>query len=345
MRQALELLLGGLIVFAVLGDIFSTILVPGPVGSRLRVVLQVRRATLPIWLYVARRRPGDGRPGNGFAPLTLVLTYTAWMLLLLLGFGLLMHALAASFSPHLGRFDDALWVAGSSLLTLGVSEYDASGMARWLILAAALAGFSALTASITFMLQVQAGLHQREPRVLTLVGIAGSPPSGIVILETAARLADRAYLDRFFLDWRDWAAATLHSHLSYPVLNYYRSSDAENDWLTALEAVLDAATLVMALTDDPAIGAATLMHRTGSRTASALRDAFELPVSAPPLDEADLDGLADRLSAAGYGLAEHKPHLDRLISLRGDYAGHIEALATHLGAGRARLLGEGPDRD
>jgi hypothetical protein len=333
----LEFLLGVAIVMAALADIFSTILVPGPVSRQLRVVLQVRRLSLPVWRYAARRRPGDSRPSNGFAPFTFVMTFTAWMLLLLVGFALLMHATGSSFSPNLRRFDDALWVAGSSLLTLGVSEYDANGLARWVILAAALSGFSALTASITFLLQVQSGLHQREPRVLTLVGIAGSPPSGIVILETAATLADRKYLDRFFLEWRDWAAATLHSHLSYPVLCYYRSTDAQNDWLTALEAVLDAASLVMAFTDDPAGGAATLMHRTGSRTASALRASFDLEVPARQADEASFEGVADRLARAGYRSAQHGG-VRKMIELRGDYAGHVEALAGHLGASRAALL-------
>jgi hypothetical protein len=341
MREVLEFVLGAVIVAAALADIFSTILVPGPVSRQLRVVLQVRRLSLPVWRYAARRRAGDARPSNGFAPFTFVMTFTAWMLLLLVGFALLMHAVEGSFSPGLRRFDDALWVAGSSLLTLGVSEYDANGIARWLVLAAALSGFSALTASITFLLQVQSGLHQREPRVLTLVGIAGSPPSGLVILETAATLADRKYLDRFFLEWRDWAAATLHSHLSYPVLCYYRSSDEQNDWLTALEAVLDAAALVMAFTDDPAVGAATLMHRTGSRTASALRASFDLDEADDETTVDSLDGMADRLRRAGYSCPDHSPGVRKMIERRGDYAGHVAALATHLGASRAALLPHG----
>jgi hypothetical protein len=338
MNAAVEYLIGGVIVAAALADIFSTILVPGPAGGQLRVVLQVRRLTLPVWRYAARHRAeGDERPGNGFAPFTFVLTFTAWMLLLLVGFGLLMHAAGSSFAPTLSRFDDALWVAGSSLLTLGVSEYDANGVARWLILAAALSGFSALTASITFLLQIQSGLHQREPRVLTLVGVAGSPPSGVSILETAATLSDRSYLDRFFLEWRDWAAATLHTHLSYPVLCYYRSSDAQNDWLTALEAVLDAASFAIALDEQGCIGGATLMHRTGSRTASALRAGFKLEEPEPSARPDDLQGMADRLHRAGYPAATAHS-LRRLAELRADYAGHVEALAAHLGASRAALV-------
>lgn len=331
---------GVVVVAAVLADIFATILVPGPVGGRLRVILAVRSLSLPLWRIAARRRhDGDLRPSNGFAPVTLLLTFGTWMLLLLVGFGLLVHAAGPLFRPQVQTWSDAVWVTGSSLMTLGVSEFDAQGLARWLILASALSGFSALTACVTFMLQIQAGLHQREPAVMTLVGLAGSPPSGVHILESFADLGDRDQLGRFFLDWRNWAASTLHSHLSYPVLSYYRSLDAQNDWLAALEAVLDAATLVMAATDDKACGAATLMHRTGSRTAKQLRELFVACVLDAPADGERAEQAVRRLRARGYGGEDEGHAAARFLALRADYAHDLEALALHLGANRATLLG------
>jgi hypothetical protein len=334
-----EVGIGAAVVLAVLADVFATILVPGPVGGRLRVILAIRSLSLPLWRIAARRRhDGDLRPSNGFAPVTLLLTFGTWMLLLLVGFGLLVHAAGGLFRPHVATWSDAVWVTGSSLMTLGVSEFDAQGWARWLILASALSGFSALTACVTFMLQIQAGLHQREPAVMTLVGLAGSPPSGVRILESYADLGDRDQLGRFFLDWRNWAASTLHSHLSYPVLSYYRSLDAQNDWLAALEAVLDAATLVMTATDDKACGAATLMHRTGARTAKQLRELFGMTLAEAPGDAARAEAAIGLLRRAGYGGADEAEAARRFLSLRADYAGDIDALALHLGANRAALL-------
>ena len=334
-----ELVLGGVVIAAVLADVFATILVPGPVGGRLRVILAVRDASLPLWRLAARRRrDGDLRPSNLFAPTMLALTFATWMLLLLAGFGLLVHAAGALFKPHIATFSDAVWVAGSSLMTLGVSEFDAQGLARWLILSSALAGFSALTASVTFMLQVQSGLHQREPAVMTLVGLSGAPPSGVKILEAFAALGDRDQLPRFFLDWRNWAASTLHTHLSYPVLSYYRSIDAQNDWLAALEAVLDAATLVMTATDDRARGAATLMHRAGSRTATQLRELFAMTTPEVTASADDAATAIARLRDAGYAGPDIAHASHRFVALRSDYAGELEALAAHLGANRAVLL-------
>ena len=338
--QVAEPVIGGLVILLVMADVFTTILVPGPVGGRLRVILAVRSASLPLWRLAARRRhDGDTRPNNGFAPATLALTFGAWMLLLLGGFGLLFHAAGALFKPHIVSFSDAAWVAGSSLLTLGVSEFDAQGLARWLILASALSGFSALTASVTFMLQIQSALHQREPAVMTLVGVAGVPPSGVRILQSFAALNDRGELGRFFHEWRNWAASTLHTHLSYPVLSYYRSIDARNDWIAALEAVLDAATLIMIASDDRAAGAATLMHRTGSRTAKQLRELFGVIAPDIPASIERAEAAIALLRRAGYvGGGDDPVAAQRFLALRSDYAREVEALAMHLGANRATLL-------
>lgn len=336
--RVFEAAAGAAIVIVVMADVFATILVPGPAGGRLRVILAVRSASLPLWRIAARRRrDGNARPSNGFAPLTLASTFATWMLLLLAGFGLLTHATGLLFRPHVATFADAIWIAGSSLMTLGVSEFDAQGVARWLILASALSGFSALTASLTFMLQIQSGLHQREPAVLTLVGLAGTPPSGAQILQTFAALEHRDELQAFFLKWRDWSASTLHTHLSYPVLSYYRSIDAQNDWLAALEAVLDAATLVMTATNDKSCGAATLMHRTGSRTAKQLRELFRLPLADANEVEHSNEAIG-LLRNHGYDGGDGREASLRFLALRADYAREIDALALHLGANRAVLI-------
>ena len=250
------------------------------------------------------------------------------------------HAAAASFRPALDDFGDALYVAGSSLLTLGVSEVDARSHARWLVLWAALSGFGMITAAFAYILQVQNSLHQRESGVLMLTGLAGKPPSGIGLLESFAALQLRDDLPGFFKDWRDLSAAILHSHVSFPVLVYFHSVDAESDWLSALHAVLDAATIVMELTEEGSTGRAALLHRAGSRTVSHLCALFDLgPEDAEAPGPDDVAAVADRLSAAGYRAKRLTgPEVARFLKLRSDYSGRLDALAGHLGAERTRLL-------
>ena len=338
--RVVEFPIGLLIIGFTLFDVFSTILVPGPSTGQLRAAARLSRFVLPLArrLSVGRRSPGT-RPGNSFAPILFVLASLSWLLLMLLGYTLMFHALRDAFRPAVD-FWETLYLAGSSLLTLGVSEVDAQGAGRWLILATALSGFGVITGTISFIMQIQAGLHQREPQVLTLVGLGGRPPSGIALLETYARLGIIQELPGFFREWRDWSANVLHSHASYPVLAYFHSVDAESDWLAALEAVLDAATLLIALTEDHAVGAATLMHRSGSRTAATLCSVFELETATSGDPDDDTSALLRaRLEGAGYALRQNEAwSIAQLAELRRDYAPRVKALSRHLGADRTRLM-------
>ena len=339
--RAIEATVGLAIVGLALIDIFCTILIPGPAKGPFRIAIRVRDLGLPLWRLTSHRRVGGRRRlSNVFAPLLFFLAFSTWSGLLLFGFGLLFHAMAGSFRPRLDGFGGALYVAGSSLLTLGVSEVDALGHARWLILWAALSGFCLITAAFTYVLQVQSSLHQREAGVLTLTGLAGKPPSGIGLLESFAALDVRDDLPSFFKEWRNWSAATLHSHLSFPMLVYFHSVDAESDWLSALHTVLDAATIIMGLTDERSSGAVALMHRSGSRTASHLCAVFDLgPEETATSSSVDVVELLRRLDEAGYQTKASKPpNVGHFLTLRGDYAGRLASLAHHLGAEGTALL-------
>lgn len=325
----LAMLAGGVVLtLGTLADIFATILVPGPTRAGFNIGPRVGWAVRATIKLLAG---GRGASGNVAAPLTFLLIFVAWLTLLLLGFGLLFMAVGDRFTPALAGFDDALYFAGSSLLTLGVSEVDAHGAARWLLLAAGLSGFGVITATLSFVTQVQGALHQRESRVLTLASLAGTPPSGIAILESVAELGVASELHDFFRTWRDWAAAMLHSHVASPMLIFLHSVDRESDWLRALEAVLDAATMLSALTEHEASGAATLMHRTGSRTVARLCALLRLEVPDPaPLPPAEVAALVERLRAVGYAVAEDGA--ERFERLRGDYVSRIGTLAAETGA-------------
>ena len=175
---------------------------------------------------------------------------------------------------------------------------------------------------------------------MTLSGLVGKPPSGIVLLESFAALDLQADLKAFFKDWRDWSAAILHSHVSFPVLVYFHSVDAESDWLSALHDVLDAATIVMELTDEPSSGTAALMHRAGSRTVAHLCDLLNLETDAIDVPTPDaVAGLADRLRQAGYRVRDATAlNAAQFGKVRSDYAGRLASLSRHLGAEQTLLV-------
>lgn len=323
---------GVLLTAATLADIFATILVPGPTRGLLRIGARVRVLVLPVRRAARRRRGGGPGSSNVFAPLVFLIIFGAWMALLLAGFGLIFAGLAEHFTPQLYGAGDAFYFAGSSLLTLGVSEVNAHGPARWALLAAGLSGFGVITATVSFVVQVQTALHQRESRVLTLASLGGTPATGISVLQAIAALEVTGELHDFFRVWRDWAAAMLHSHLASPMLIFFHSVDRESDWLRALEAVLDAATMLAALTTHEARGAATLMHRTGSRTAARLCALLAVEAGeTAPLGAEAVAALIARLRTCGYPVVDDAAAVARFEALRGDYAGRIAALRTELG--------------
>jgi hypothetical protein len=329
-----EFIAGLVLTGLTIADVFSSILVPGPTDSPLRFASRIRKLSLPVWHWMSQVRSGGKRRlSNSFAPMLFSFAFIGWMLLLLLGFALMLHASAREFTPPLHGFGMASYVSGAYLLTIGTNEVQPHGFMRALLLMAALAGFGVITATITFILEIQANLHERDKEVLKLSGLAGKPPSGVGLLENFAALGMRDELGQFFREWAAWSAAILNSHASFSVLVYFHSVDSESDWVVALQVVLDASALLTVMTEENC-GAAVFLHRAGSRTAAHLADLFRLEAEDPfPAQESTLRSVSDRLQSAGYGTKIIDAELvTRFVDLRGDYAGRLNALARHLGS-------------
>jgi len=52
-------------------------------------------------------------------------------------------------------------------------------------------------------------------------------------------------LDELLREWEVWGSELLESHLSYPMLAYYRSQHDNQSWLAALAVVMDACALIL----------------------------------------------------------------------------------------------------
>ena len=75
---------------------------------------------------------------------------------------------------------------------------------------------------------------------------AGSPPTAGTLLARNAESGDLELLAQLLAEWERWAAEVLESHLSFPVLSFYRSQHDNQSWIAALTAILDASALVVA---------------------------------------------------------------------------------------------------
>src|SRR5206468_5994216 len=88
---------------------------------------------------------------------------------------------------------------------------------------------------------------RRESRITMLDEWAGSPPCAAMILRRSheSRDADAA-IAPLLRDWEVASAEILESHLSYPILAFFRSQHDNQSWLAALTAMLDTCAVVIA---------------------------------------------------------------------------------------------------
>jgi len=317
----------------VLRDVCETVVVPGGSRGTLKLVQRLARGALPL----ARRLRG-GPIGVNFAPMVMLGAFVAWMLLLVLAFGLMLHGLAGDFSPRLAGFGAALYAAGSALATIGVGNGEVAGAARIVLVLAGLCGLAVMTMAITYLLQVQSNTAHRDNGVLKITTATGHPPSALGLLERYAALDLRDDLEEVLRQGRDWCAGVLQSHASHPSLIYYRSAGTGSGWPATLGALVDLALIIEHVLDAPPLrGRAVLLREQAARLAKEVVTLLALtPAPAAPTP-ADVGALRQRLRAAGYAVRE-AVDVDGFIAARVSDVACIQALSHHLGTQPAPLL-------
>lgn len=341
--RAGEIALGIAVALLTLLDVFDTVVVPGFTRGWLRVAPRVRRLSLPLWKRRAASLDGPNRISAALAPFIFITTFVLWMGFLVLGFGLIAYGQRTDYTPPIRSLSDALFTAGSAIVTIGESGRDVQGWARCAMLASGFSGLAVVTMAITYILEVQGALQARDAALAKLTTTTGRPPSGLALLETYAELGCGAELGMLLREWRDWMAATLNSHSTRPVLGYFRSTSAEMDWPVATTVVLDAATLYAAFVEGEHVGASRLLHRDGCRMVALLARNFGVDDrSGAPLPAEEIREVVARLAAAGYAVHDGATAHSAFVELRRGYVDRVAALADHFGVERPRLAPHHP---
>ncbi|MBV9562678.1 MAG: hypothetical protein JOY90_19895 [Bradyrhizobium sp.] len=333
--EGIEVVLGVVLVGLALRDVFDTVVVPGESKGALRVARRLLFAMLPVW---KRMRRGKSGVSTSFAPSVLMASFVVWMELLLVGFGLVAHGLGSWFSPPADSFEQAAFIAGSALATVGLSGIEAHGPARWVLVASGLCGLAVLTMAVTYLIEVQEGIARRDAGVLKITTASGQPPSALGLLERYADLDAPEEMRRALYDGRDWCASVLQSHASHPSLVYFRSVGTGAGWPAALGTIMDLALIFELLIDDPrSRAAAVLLRDEGMRLVGEIAGLIGLEPKTDDTIASDVEALCGRLSAARYRL---RPDADReeFVAKRREHARCIEAIAEHLGTPAAPLL-------
>jgi hypothetical protein len=348
MREIVEGIAGVVVLASVLLDVFLTVVVPRRpplAGRRLRVSRYLVPGLWSGWRWVGLRMPSAERREvflGIFGALIVILLLIAWVLGLVVGYGLVLDALHAQLRPEPENFGGALYFAGTSLLTLGFGDFVAvGGLARLVALVAAATGLGVFALCITLLFTLYGSFQRREVAVVVLEAGAGAPPSGVTLLETYAVAGILDDLPYVFRSWQSWAAEVLDSHLAYPVLAYFRSSHDNDSWISSLGAVMDASTLVLTTIKGGPKGWAKLSRSVGGHCLEDLVAYFDLPTEPEVgVEREEFDEARRRLERAGFVLEDADRSWDHFVRLRQDYAGRVNALARYWATPPAQWIGD-----
>lgn len=332
----LVLLAGVALALFILWDAFETVLVPRRIGRRVRFTRWFYLVAWPLWRMLAG---GTSRPSRregllgAFAPLSLIVLLACWAGGLIVAFAMLQEAARGFAGQPPGSVGMLLYLSGETFFTLGFGDITpTTRLGQFLSVVEAGLGFAFLGTVIGYLPTLYGAFSDREIEIALLDARAGSPPTAGEFMARSRVLGGDAPKQAALRDWERWAAQLLETHISYPLLAYYRSQHLNQSWLATLTVILDSCSLILAGSDPTLKPQAKL---TFAMARHALVDIMQLFITRRPppgpdrLPPAHLVRLAAYLGEGDAGMGSPE-YAERLTSLRGTYEPYAQALADRL---------------
>ncbi|MGH9446170.1 MAG: potassium channel family protein, partial [Terriglobia bacterium] len=222
--------IAGLVLLAgILFDAFETIILPRRVTRYFRLTRLFFRYTWRPWAALARRmRPSRRRETflSYFGPLSLLQLFLVWTIGLIVAFALLHWAAGSAVNAgnRPPSFTTDLYLSGTTFFTLGIGDVTPrSELARFITVVESGTGFGVLAIVIAYLPVLYGAFSQREVNITLMDAHAGSPPTAAEILRRHAPTPDAEELALYLHEWETWSSELMESHLSYPVLCFFRS--------------------------------------------------------------------------------------------------------------------------
>jgi hypothetical protein len=215
------------------------------------------------------------------APLTLMALLASWLICYAFGYTLLDFGIS-----HL-TFWQALRQAGSSIATLGFATSAKASLTVFDILAG-LTGMIVVALQIAYLPTLYSAYNARETLVTLLAARGGEPAWGPEVLWRHSWLHLLDNLPDLYRSWETWAATVSESHTSYPVLVHFRSPQPLRSWLISLLAVMDSASMQLALAPASAPIEARLLLRMGFLALRDIAAIESIPIRMDPSPDDDI---------------------------------------------------------
>ncbi len=332
-------LVGVAIFLVVAWDAFEAIILPRRVTRKFRLTRFYYRTTWSSWKAAARLLPSHKARETFlgfFGPISLLALVGVWAIGLVIAFGMMQYGAGSAVnltgsSPSI--FTD-MYLSGTTFFTLGLGDVvPRSSLARFLVVAEAGFGFAFLAAVIGYLPFIYGAFGRRETNIALLDARAGTPPTAGELLRRHSYITGHEALRDLLKDWEHWCAELLESHLSYPVLAYFRSQHDNQSWIGSLTAILDTCALAIAGIEDSCAKQAELTFAIARHAVVDLCQVFSAaprPLPQDRLPAETLQHLRTKLAKNGTMLIS-TPEADRkLAELRAMYEPYVYALANHL---------------
>jgi hypothetical protein len=330
---------GAILIAIILGDAFETIVLPRRVTRRVRLARLFFRSIWAPWSAAARSMAEGNRQEaflSFFGPLSLIMLVIVWATGLIIGFALLLSASGTVVKTVGGavNFSTYLYLSSTTFFTLGLGDViPSTPLGRWLIAFESGTGLGFLALVISYLPLLNQAFSRREATISLLDARAGSPSTAAEMLLRHSYDHGLEALHEHLLEWERWAAELLESHLSYPLLAFFRSQHTNQSWLGALTTILDTCAFVIAEVEGASARQAELTFAMARHAIIDLSIIFGKSPQEQELDrlpEPDLMNLRAALRKAGLGLREGEEADRKLADLRRMYEPYIASLARFL---------------
>jgi nitrate reductase NapE component len=332
-------LLALVLIVLVLQDAFEAMLLPRRVQRRVRFMAFYFETAWTICKRLALRlQPGRGRESllSHFGALSMLGLFALWAGALVVAFGLLDWALQPATGPdaHSPLFDQ-IYMSGVTFFTLGYGDVvPHSHAARLVAVLEAGTGLGFIAVVIGYLPVLYQLFSRREAHVIQLDARAGSPPTATAMLCRHAEADGLANLDLLLRDWEIWGAELLESHLSYPMLAYYRSQHDNQSWLAAVTTVMDCCALILVGVRELSPLQARMTFSIARQVVVEMARSFRIAPSRydggdrlPAEEHARMEAAFAEAGLAWEGGAEARAALQ---ALRATYEPLLDGLARHL---------------
>jgi Ion channel len=329
--------IAGVVIFlVVIWDAFEAIILPRRVTRKFRLARFYYQFTWATWRIYARLIPSKKRRDSflGFyGPISLLFLIAVWAAGLILSFAMMQYGAgsAVNLSGGTPSFYTDLYLSGTTFFTLGLGDVvPRSGVSRFLVVVESGFGFGFLAAVIGYLPFIYGSFADRETEIVLLDARAGTPPTAGELLLRHTFTGGHEELRKLFKDWERWSAQVLESHLSYPLLAYFRSQHDNQSWISSLTAILDACALTISGMEDVCARQAQLTFAIARHAVADLCQVFSVVPHPPDKDRLPPEVLRlirETLAKHGTKLSETQEANQKLAELRALYEPYVYGLA------------------